>query len=309
MSNQSATADLLRARRRPHRTTARASGPAALALLIATIAVSGSVAAQTAGTTGRLTVANHCSFPIWLQLESNSDTPGVPVLPKTPPDGAANILPLNAGEGPLTVAIPDVGWAGRFFPKLGCSPQTGNDCQGGQALSPCPAGGCQPPATTKIEFNYANLTTSRDSWYDISLVDGYNLAARITPRVASGGSCTATSCSLSFAACPASEIDGVGNLLFEQGGTPLWCYSPCDKWTYPTFGGMGRSNQIEPGRSFCCPNPPVSSQECNAGAVVQTQYVTTVRRDCPSAYSFAFDDRGGNHNCPTATTFDVVLCP
>lgn len=283
-----------------------ALGPAALALLVAALAASSTASAQT---TGRLIVKNNCSFPIWLQLENNADTPGVPVLPKTPPSGAANILPLTAGEGPLTVAIPNVGWAGRFFPKLGCDPQTGNDCQGGQALSPCPAGGCQPPATTKIEFNYANLATSRDSWYDISLVDGYNLAARITPQGASGGSCSATSCSLSFAACPTNEIDGLGSLLFEQSGTPVWCYSPCDKWTYPTFGGMGNAKMIEPGRSFCCPHPPVSSGECNAGAVVQTQYVTTVRRDCPSAYSFAFDDMGGNHNCPTATTFDVVLCP
>jgi len=76
--------------------------------------------------------------------------------------------------------MPDVGWAGRLFPKLGCDPHTGNDCQGGQALPPCPAGGCQPAATTKIEFNYADLSTSRDSWYDISLVDGYNLGARFT---------------------------------------------------------------------------------------------------------------------------------
>jgi hypothetical protein len=280
---------------------------AAMALMVgAAIGVAGTASAQT---DGRLTFKNNCAVPIWLELENNSDTPGRIVLPQTPPAGTANILPLAAGEGPVTVTIPPVGWAGRFVPKLGCDPQTGNTCQGGQALNPCPAGGCQPPATTKLEFNYANLATSRDSWYDISLVDGYNLAARITPSGPQSGSCTTTSCSLSLAACPTNEIGGLGSLLYAANGTPLWCYSPCDKWTFPTFGGLGKSNQIEPGSAFCCPNPPVSSEECNAGKVVQTQFVTTVRRDCPSAYSFAFDDEGGNHNCPTTTVFDVVLCP
>jgi hypothetical protein len=273
--------------------------------VLASLAVSATATAQG---TSRLTFKNNCTVPVWLELENNSDTPGVPVLPRTPPGGARNILPLAAGEGPVTVTIPAVGWAGRFFPKLGCNAQTGNDCQGGQALNPCPAGGCQPAATTKIEFNYANLATSRDSWYDISLVDGYNLAARITPSGPQSGSCTTTSCSLSLAACPRAD-EPIGSLLYAENGTSLWCYSPCTKWTYPTYGGLGRPNTQAPGSAFCCPNRPVSSEECNAGAVVRTEYVTMIRRDCPSAYSFAFDDEGGNHNCPTATAFDVVLCP
>jgi hypothetical protein len=111
-----------------------------------------------------------------------------------------------------------------------------------------------------------------------------------------------------LAACPRAD-EPIGSLLYAENGTSLWCYSPCTKWTYPTYGGLGRPNTQAPGSAFCCPNPPVSSEECNAGAVVRTEYVTMIRRDCPSAYSFAFDDEGGNHNCPTATAFDVVLCP
>ncbi len=185
------------ARTRPIR-----SGALALVML-ALMAVSTTLSAQT---TDRLTFKNNCSFPIWLERENNSGVTVIPVLPNKPPldPSVKNILPLGIGEGPLAVGIHDIGWAGRFFPKLDCDPQTGADCKAGQANPPCPViGGCQPPATTKIEFNFADLAGSRDSWYDIGFVDGYNLTAEITPRgVTPSGSCTTTTCNLSLSVRP-----------------------------------------------------------------------------------------------------------
>jgi hypothetical protein len=42
--------------------------------------------------------------------------------------------------------------------------------------------GCQPPADTKVEFYFPSQPPHEDSWYDISLVDGYSLPMKIVPR-------------------------------------------------------------------------------------------------------------------------------
>ena len=93
--------------------------------------------------------------------------------------------------------IPISGWAGRFWPKIGCD-STGYNCEFGDSIPPCPPEGCQPPADTKVEFNFAPQPPNRDSWYDISLVDGYSLPMKIVPRENNQGSCVATTCSMSL---------------------------------------------------------------------------------------------------------------
>lgn len=82
------------------------------------------------------------------------------------------------------------------------------------------------------------------------------------------------------------------------------CLSPCKKWNYPAPFGLGRNEQEGDGRLFCCPSP-VSVQECRGGAVVYTDYVNLVHRNCPTAYSYAYDDAGGSHDCPSDTSFVV----
>ena len=63
------------------------------------------------------------------------------------------------------------------------------------------------------------------------------------------------------------------------------------------------------GVSMCCPTPPISVDQCRSGPVVSTQFVKLIRAQCPSAYSYAYDDIGGNHNCPGATSYDITICP
>lgn len=72
--------------------------------------------------------------------------------------------------------------------------------------------------------------------------------------------------------------------------------------------GMGKSEQLFTGLQFCCPTPPVTSEECTAGQVTKTQYVNLIHRDCPTAYSYAYDDQAGLHNCPNPTNFNVNIC-
>ena len=63
------------------------------------------------------------------------------------------------------------------------------------------------------------------------------------------------------------------------------------------------------GVNMCCLTPPISSLDCIAGPVINTNYVNQIHASCPTAYSYAYDDEGGLHNCPGETSFDVVICP
>ena len=165
-----------------------------------------------------LTVQNNCAFTTWL-----ATTPNFQIDPL--PDGTVQ---LNSGQR-YVYNIPNQGWAGRFWPKTGCD-SAGTNCNFGDSAPPCPANGCQPPADTKIEFNFPPQPPNQDSWYDISLVDGYSLPISITPRGINQGSCIPTNCDLSLAACPQDETNGLCDLRIIKNGETVACLAPCKKW-------------------------------------------------------------------------------
>lgn len=120
----------------------------------------------------QITFVNRCSQIIWI---NPSDKNGVADL-----DGG--IKKLNQ-QDQVIYNIPDDGWQGRFWPKLGCD-NSGQSCAVGQSVAPCPEEVCQPPADTKIEFFFPSSSDSNSIWYDISLVDGYSLPVDINPSQA-----------------------------------------------------------------------------------------------------------------------------
>ena len=247
--------------------------------------------------TTRLSVTNQCNFPVWMATTPNAN--------KAPlPDGTVK---LDLGQS-HDYSIAAEGWAGRLWPKTGCD-SNGMNCTAGEAVPPCPPSGCQPPADTKVEFYFPNLASKEDAWYDISLVDGYSLPMEIKPRGGESGSCTTTKCNLSLDECPQNETLGLGDLRVIKDGKVVQCLSPCKKCNYPPPFGQGKPENQEPGLSVCCPTPPVTPEQCSRGPVVQTQFVQTVRRACPTAYSYAYDDQAGLHSCSTPMSFDVTLCP
>ena len=122
----------------------------------------------------------------------------------------------------LICQIPNAGWAGRFWPKTGCN-SGGTECEFGDSVPPCPSNGCQPPADTKVEFNFPSQPPNQDSWYDISLVDGYSLPMKIVPRGVNQGGCVPTTCSMSLDACPTNEVLGLGDLRVIKNGKTVAC--------------------------------------------------------------------------------------
>ena len=269
---------------------------AALVLLIV-----GAIPIPGAAQSPRISITNACSFPVWIAQTPNA---GFSALPGDDPNPAAK---LNAGQT-VNYSIPPNGWGGRFWPKIGCD-ENGNNCLAGSSVSGCPPDGCEPPADTKFEFFYDPLSSGKRPYYDISLVDGYTLPVKITPSTTDGGRCTTTDCVVAVNACPADEIEGLGDLRVIKGGQVVQCLAPCYKWVYPPPYGMNRNKYDPPGKLMCCPTPPVTAGECRVGPVVRTKYVQLVRAQCPSAYSYAYDDIGGSHDCPPGTSFLATLCP
>jgi hypothetical protein len=266
----------------------------------------------------RLRITNQCSQPIWVAHSDNV------------PD--ANDVRLDHGQS-RDVPIPDAGLSAmRVWPKVGCD-AGGQNCTIGDSVAPCPAKGCQPPVDSKFEASFAPKGSSADTWYNLSQVDGYTLPFKVVPRGngAEKGACVTSDCShLSLDMCPGDEdISGYGHQdlrIRDAQGHVIGCLSPCKKWNYPAPWGLGQPESADPGLHLCCPTPidPASGQ-CTAqngcmtsGAcsdagdpmsVVHTRYVEAMRSMCPSAYSYAYDDAAGLHNCPSDTGFEVIFCP
>lgn len=116
----------------------------------------------------RITFKNRCPQTVWISPLTNAQ--GAPIGP----------IQQLGQQQEYAYIVPDGGWGGRFWPKIGCD-GSGQNCQVGQSNPPCPANGCQPPADTKVEFFYPAVNSQDAVWYDVSLVDGYSLPMEILP--------------------------------------------------------------------------------------------------------------------------------
>ncbi|HEY5955310.1 MAG TPA: thaumatin family protein, partial [Polyangiaceae bacterium] len=286
----------------------------------------GSAGASSAGSGGtsdscgpqqsRLRVTNHCSEPLWLEHSANiSDPQSLRVAP----------------SGCYDFAVPEARLEStRVWAKTGCD-VNGSNCQIGQSVAPCPTGGCQPPIESKFEATFAdpsscpttNASANCLTWYNASQVDGYTLPFRIRPLGVGSDQpgCVQSDCAqLDLAQCPSqadlsegtySDYRSVDLRIFAPNNPAkvIGCMSPCKKLNYPAPWGLGLSETSKPAVDFCCPTPPISSDQCSSGPVASSAYVTRMHQMCPSVYGYAYDDAAGLHTCPAQTKFEVVFCP
>ncbi|MBA0701688.1 hypothetical protein Goari_022145, partial [Gossypium aridum] len=130
------------------------------------------------GTT--FTVVNKCDHTVWPGILGNSqlDTTGFELLT----------------GGSRSIQAPP-SWSGRFWGRTGCisDQNTGQltcqtaDC--GSTQMECNGKGATPPVTL-AEFTIGSGT---QDFYDVSLVDGYNLPMLVEPSSGSG-TCLSTGC-------------------------------------------------------------------------------------------------------------------
>ncbi|KAH9655249.1 Pathogenesis-related thaumatin superfamily protein [Citrus sinensis] len=159
------------------------------------------------------TFVNKCDYTIWPGILANAGSPRL--------DSTGFELPQDSSRS----FVAPTGWSGRFWGRTRCnfdgsgsgSCLTG-DCGSGQVE--CNGLGAAPPATL-AEFT---LGSGGQDFYDVSLVDGYNLPMIVE---SSGGSglCSTTGCSTDGDACK-SACEAFGSAEYCCSGafnTPATC--------------------------------------------------------------------------------------
>lgn len=129
------------------------------------------------------TITNNCPHTIW---------PGTLAGSGSPPLQTTGFR-LDSGQSVKLTTVP--GWSGRIWARTGCKfdakgigkCQTG-DCGG---RLECDGSGAAPP-TSLFEITLGG--GNGQDYYDVSMVDGYNLPILALPRGAYGGACNATGC-------------------------------------------------------------------------------------------------------------------
>ncbi|KAL9237806.1 hypothetical protein vseg_012310 [Gypsophila vaccaria] len=213
---------------------------------------------------------NKCSFPVWPGVQPGA---GQPVLAR----GGFELLP-NKG---YSMDLPDR-WSGRVWGRHGCffdgagrgKCATG-DCGGTMY---CAGAGGAPPATL------AEITLGQEQdFYDVSLVDGYNLAISIIPYKAASGTCAPAGCISDLnTMCPSGlQVRGAH-------GNVVACKSACSAFNSP---------------KYCCTGLFGTPQTCKP-----TVYSKIFKAACPRAYSYAYDDPTSIATC-TRGNYLVTFCP
>ncbi|KAI3740013.1 hypothetical protein L2E82_30429 [Cichorium intybus] len=162
------------------------------------------------------TLQNKCNNTIWPGILAGG---GHPVLD----DGGLELNP----HASINVTAP-AGWSGRFWARNGCTfddSGEGNCATGncGNVLKCKGAGGVPPVSLAEFTLD------SPMDFYDVSLVDGYNMPISIIPLGGSGNCSKVTCVSDLNIKCP----DGLQ--VKGDGGDVVGCKSACMAFQKPEY--------------------------------------------------------------------------
>jgi hypothetical protein len=209
-------------------------------------------------------VQNRCDKAVWFRA-AGADTPGG-VL-----DGADVSLAPGACESFVLTQFE----SGRLWGQVGCE-----DAQ------------CDPGPHTLAEFTLNGYMAL--DYYDISLVDGFNLPMSIRPVAGTFTpgqgkyDCGTPICVYDLLAnCP-QEL-----LRVNEHGEPAVCLSACAQWAEPQYCCSGAHNMPD-----TCP---------------PSEWSEIFKAACPDAYSYAYDDQASTYICGGSAAlkpdYDIVFCP
>ena len=214
---------------------------------------------------------NNCQETVWVGIFTQRG-------PRTNPGG----FQLDRGQTRRITTAP--GWQGRFWGRTKC---TFNAQGQGQCLTGnCPGGlDCTDGTRDPVTLGEMSFNSPPDSdFYDISLVDGFNLPMALGPQPGTHGrkpgaafDCLTPMCAKNLAAsCPLRfNADACASACYQRPNDPAACCT-------------GAMNTPE-----TCPGPP------EAAAFEQA---------CPHAYSYAYDDRNSTFTC-LGEDYAAVFCP
>ncbi|KAK5836388.1 hypothetical protein PVK06_012175 [Gossypium arboreum] len=219
------------------------------------------------------TLSNNCPSTVW---------PGV-LTSSGPPLSTTGVeLPSKASS---VLSVPATS-SGRIWAPTQCTNVNGKfQCQTGDCASgqvPCNGAGGIPPVTL-AEFTLA--PNNGKDFFDISLVDGFNLPVSIAPQSADGsGNYIPVSCTDNVnAVCP-NELQVKGS----DGGV-IACNSACLAF-----------NQSQ----YCCTGSFGTPQTCPP-----TNYSNFLKSQCPQAYSYAYDGKSALVSCTGGANYLITFCP
>ncbi|KAK5170839.1 hypothetical protein LTR04_002916 [Oleoguttula sp. CCFEE 6159] len=264
---------------------------------------------QYSSTNTPLIVTNYCAETVY---------PGITTQGGTGPQ--SNGFELQSGGNFSQDVSAD--WQGRVWGRTNCSfnsQGTGPANSGGSKYQACDTGDCNGIVDCKVTGNtpvtLAEFTLNAgdgQTYYDISLVDGYNLPMAIVlvpqgnaslldiPPNLTNPSCVGTASDLNSDQYYDPYTSGFQTFLGTNSSYPLpfdtkvtssqasdWC--PWDlQVNIPTGPGNG-----------VYPYPDTSIQRPAKAA----------KAICPDAYSYAFDDQTSTFIIPAGAGFEVVFCP
>ncbi|XP_060199847.1 thaumatin-like protein 1 isoform X2 [Lycium barbarum] len=216
-----------------------------------------------------LNLINRCDYNVWPGILSNAGTDKL--------DSTGFML----APGDSRVFQAPQQWSGRIWGRTGCNfdPNIGQgNCATGDCGSnqmECNGAGATPPATL-AEFTIFSGT--KQDFYDVSLVDGYNLPMAIQ-AVGGSGSCDTTGCVKDLnRMCPNELRVGDGQA----------CKSACEAFGTP---------------EYCCSGAYGSPSTCKPST-----YSAMFKNACPKSYSYAYDDATSTFTC-TGADYTITFCP
>ncbi|XP_008803423.3 thaumatin-like protein [Phoenix dactylifera] len=217
-------------------------------------------------------ISNKCPFPIWPAAAPNA---GHPVIA----DGGFFLPP---GQTKRVYAPPT--WNGRFWARTGCNFNSTSKpvCQTGdcESLLSCNGTIGMPPATL-VEVALQE-DKSKPSFYDVSVVDGYNLPISVSTKPADR-KCWIGGCTKSInSVCP-PELQ-----VLDQSGGIIACKSACLAFNLDVF---------------CCRNSYGKPEKCKA-----SMYSKMFKDACPSYFSYAYDTPSPLVNC-YSKDYVITFCP
>ncbi|XAR68927.1 hypothetical protein NMG60_11000342 [Bertholletia excelsa] len=220
----------------------------------------------------QIIIVNNCNETVWPGILGGAGQ-------QTPKDGG---FLLSSGQE-VVIDVPEK-WSGRIWARQGCnfdaatgkgSCETG-DCGG---LLHCNGIGGTPPATV-VEMTLGS-SISPLHYYDVSLVDGFNLPVTMAP-VGGGVGCGVAACEVDVnVCCPAA-------LEVRKEGRVVGCKSACVA--------------MQTAR-YCCTGKYADPKACKP-----TVFAHLFKAICPKAYSYAYDDTSSLNKC-RASRYVITFCP
>ncbi|APR81495.1 Ornithine carbamoyltransferase [Minicystis rosea] len=274
-----------------------------------------------------MTFTNACSETIWVGALNAADY-------ELPENGGWKLDPGQSH----TIVLPEK-WGGRFWGRSGCTfDENGKgkcdsgDC-GGKAL--CNGSGGKPPATL-VEFTFAGF--GGKDFYDVSLVDGYNLPMGVAPKPGTftasdpndAYDCGSPACTsdVNLTCPPELQLENAANEVVGCRSPHQACnenpQDPALKCAdfddlYQCIGGGPNGvdgSCYSPGATAtCCGcpswSPPGACKSTNpkwALPSLPEKYAKVFKDACPTGYSFPYDDQTSTYTCK-GDDYVITFCP